>query len=181
MIPDITIRRALPEEAAFVAQLGRETFAATFGDSYAPHDLAAFFAGPYSDEYMETALADPANAAWIAVESEGRGAAGFGGFCLAGPARFDLDDPPQNPGALQRLYLRPAFQGRRIGTRLLELGLAWLEAAHYRPLFLSVDAENYGAQRLYARYGFVKIKEFAFMVGSHADREFLMEQKTGPR
>lgn len=176
----ITIRRAAPDEAAILAQLGRETFAETFGASYAPHDLAAFFAGPFSDEYMKAELAVPANAAWIAIADEGAGAAGLAGFCLVGPAKFDLTAPLPKPGSVRRLYLRAAFQGRGIGTRLLELGIAWLEAENYHPLFLSVDAENYGAQRLYARYGFVKIGEFAFMVGSHADREFLMEQKSTP-
>lgn len=175
----ITIRRAAPEEWAMVAQLGRETFDETFGSSYAPHDLAAFFAGPFSDEYMKAELAVPANAAWIAIAKEGTGAVGLAGFCLVGPAKFDLTAALPKPGAVRRLYLRSAFHGRGIGTQLLELGMAWLEAENYHPLFLSVDAENYGAQRLYARYGFVKTGEFAFMVGSQADREFLMERKTG--
>ena len=40
---------------------------------------------------------------------------------------------------------------------------------------LSVWAENHAAQRFYARYGFGKIADIDFYVGSHRDEEFLFE------
>jgi hypothetical protein len=38
-----------------------------------------------------------------------------------------------------------------------------------------VWSENRAAQRFYARYGFAKIADIGFMVGSHRDEEFLLE------
>jgi ribosomal protein S18 acetylase RimI-like enzyme len=38
---------------------------------------------------------------------------------------------------------------------------------------LSVWSGNPGAQRFYARYGFSKVADIHFMVGSHRDEEFL--------
>ena len=39
---------------------------------------------------------------------------------------------------------------------------------------LSVFSGNEGAQRFYARYGFVKVADVTFRVGSHIDDEFLL-------
>ena len=38
---------------------------------------------------------------------------------------------------------------------------------------LPIAGYNYGAQRFYARHGFEVVGEYSFMVGDHADREFI--------
>jgi GNAT superfamily N-acetyltransferase len=56
-------------------------------------------------------------------------------------------------GALESLYVLPAFQGRGIGSVLL----ARAQAAHPGGLTLWVFERNAGARALYARHGFVEI------------------------
>jgi len=60
-------------------------------------------------------------------------------------------------------------------VRLLEHALAFLDAT-FDHHYLSVFSENLGAQRLYSRYGFEIFHEYHFMVGNHADEEFLMRR-----
>ena len=74
------IRRAGPDDAVALADLGRTTFAATFGHLYPPEDLANFLGGAYALERMAAELADPRYAAWLA---EAGGAPV--GYAVAGP------------------------------------------------------------------------------------------------
>jgi len=45
-------------------------------------------------------------------------------------------------------------------------------------VLLSVYSENYGAQRFYQRYGFAKIADITFRVGTQLDAEFLYQLET---
>ncbi len=46
-------------------------------------------------------------------------------------------------------------------------------------LWIGVYSENHGAQRLYARQGFVKVGEYEFEVGAQRDREFIFWRGPG--
>ena len=55
---------------------------------------------------------------------------------------------------IDHLYLKPGFEGRGIGSQLLERALAKLD----RPVHLYTFQENRGACRFYERFGFVAIE-----------------------
>ena len=57
---------------------------------------------------------------------------------------------------------------RRLGRRLFQAALDWLERDGPRTLWIGVWSENLGAQRFYARHGFEKVGEYEFIVGSSA-------------
>lgn len=75
-----------------------------------------------------------------------------------------------------QLYVFAEFLNLRLGTRLMDMGLEWLASQGRSPLYVGVWSENYGAQRLYARYGFSKVGEYGFPVGSTVDREFILKR-----
>ena len=161
------IRRAQPGDEAILAKLGARTFTETFGHIYRPEDLAAFLETSHSEEVYRRGLRDPSMALWVAEN-----AAEAVGYAVAGPCTLPVDNRPERAGELGRLYVARSHQGHGLGVAMLEQVLVWLEE-HYEHLYLSVFSENIGAQRLYTRYGFSKIKEYKYMVGSHADHEFL--------
>ncbi len=168
---DVILRRAGPADAAALAALGRRTFTHTFGHTYRPEDLAAFLAESYSVEWHVALLADPARDTWVAAAG-----AGLVGFGVAGPCKLPVEALEPTAGEIQRLYLRDDWQGRGIGTRLLERLLADLAARGHDPLYVGVWAENTGAQRLYGRYGFTRVGEYFFPVGAHQDHEFILRR-----
>lgn len=173
------IRRLGPESAAMIAELGRQTFVDAFGAAYEAEDLAVFLAEAYAEPLIASWLGDPRLACFAAFRSgEPKRAVGY---ALAGPSAFDhageTPAPGPMPGAIKRLYILAAHQGGGLGVRLLAMSIRWLDEQGYRPIYLSAAADNFGAQRLYQRHGFEIVREFAFMVGRHADREFLMVRR----
>lgn len=166
------IRRAGPDDALALADIGRRTFAETFGHIYPPTDLANFLAATHTAAPVAAELADPRMAHWL-VERDGE----VIGYALAGAC--DLPHPEVNAGdgELKRFYLLASEQGRGTGSRLLAEVFAWLERDGPRDLWIGVFSENLGAQRLYRRHGFEKVGEYKFIVGETRDHEFILRRE----
>ena len=165
-------RRRDLDAAPVLSALGAETFCETFGGLYRPEDLNAFLREYHSPDCYRRLIADPGSAVWTATTQDGEAA----GYAAAGPCTLPVGDLPPRSGELKRLYVLGRFQGAALGGRLLTAALEWLEGA-YDALYLGVYAENSGAQRFYARYGFEKVGDYAFMVGEHADAEYIMKRR----
>jgi ribosomal protein S18 acetylase RimI-like enzyme len=165
------VRRATARDAAVLAKLTEVTFTETFGHLYPPEDLASFVAGTCSPAACAAALSDPRMAYWL-LGVAGEPAVGF---ALAGYCKLPIDGLEPTAGELRQLYVRSTHQGHGFGSRLFEAALAWLEQ-HYAPLYIGVWSRNDGAQRLYMRYGFVKVGEYDFPVGNTIDREFILKR-----
>lgn len=166
----VEIRPALAKDAQTLAALGAETFIATFGHLYDEKDLNAFLAKNHSASVYAALLRDPDYGVWLA-ETPGGVAVGY---AVAGPCSLPVPNLPANSGELARLYLKTGVQGAGLGARLLAVALAFLQNRFER-VYLSVYSENAAAQRLYQRFGFVKIRDYFYMVGDHADPEWIME------
>lgn len=166
----IEIRTAIASDAERLAALGAATFVETFGHLYKEQDLAAFLKDNHSVAAYEDLLADPAWRVWIAETTEGDAV----GYAVAGPCALPVPDRPENSGELARLYVLNSHQGGGLGSRMIAPMLKFLRE-NFTNIYLSVYSENYGAQRLYGRYGFEKIAEYFFMVGDHADPEWIMQ------
>jgi diamine N-acetyltransferase len=167
-----TIRRALPADAPTLATLGAATFTETFGHLYPPEDLQTFLTTSHSVDAWQRTLADPQRAVWIAQLSDATQI----GFIAVGACKLPVENREPHAGEIQQLYVLARHHNLRLGTQLMAVGLEWLEAQHHAPMYIGVWSENYGAQRFYARYGFNKVGEYGFVVGSTVDREFILKR-----
>jgi ribosomal protein S18 acetylase RimI-like enzyme len=169
---DLVLRRARPDDAAALARLGAATFVETFGHLYPSEDLLAFLEAARSETAYAGLLQDPA--VWIELALSARD--GPVGYVVAGGCKLPVPDLEPDAGEVRELYVLADHQGQRLGTRLLERALDWLERGGRGPLYVGVWSENHGAQRLYGRYGFEKVGEYDFPVGEQLDREFILRQ-----
>lgn len=167
-----TIRRAGPADAAALSELGARTFSDTFAHLYHPDDLRAFLSEAYGLERTRADLADPAKALWL-VEQAGRPI----GYALAGPCGLPHAEATPACGELNRFYLLKDHQGGGVGRRLFVQVMAWLQKDGPRDVWIGVWSENFGAQRFYAREGFVKVGEYGFPVGRTVDHEFILRRQ----
>jgi len=168
--PTRLIRRATSRDAAALAELGRDAFCAAFAHLYPPEDLASFLADSYSRGAFAAALADPAQALWIA-EADGRALA----YAHAGPCSLPHPEVTPDCGELKRLYVLPQGQNGGMGGALMRIALDWL-ARPGRMLWIGVWSKNLGAQRLYERHGFRKVGGYQFAVGNTRDDEFILRR-----
>ena len=104
------------------------------------------------------------------------------GYCTVAPCTLPAPDMPARSGELCRLYLTGAAQGQGLGKAFMDIAISWLDA-RFDHLYVGVYSENFRAQELYRRYGFEKVGEYRFMVGNHADLEWIMRrtQKTAEK
>ena len=154
-----------------LAALGAATFIEAFGHLYRPEDLNAFLREHHSPDSYRRLIADPETRIWVAKDADGA----LGAYAIAAPCTLPVEDMPQRSGELSRLYALQAHQGAGLGGRMLAIALDWLEQ-RFDHVFLSVYSQNDGAIRLYKRNGFEKVGAYSFMVGDHADPEFIMRR-----
>jgi len=172
MTGSLAIRRAGPDDAAALADIGAVTFTRTFGHLYPPEDLAFFLHESHSEAAYARLLSDARYALWL-LEDASRPV----GFAVAGPCGLPHEDVAPADGELKRLYLLPEVQNGGWGARLFEQALAWLERDGPRTVWISVWSDNHGAQRFYGRYGFGKVGEYEFPVGRVRDIEYMYRRK----
>lgn len=170
MPDDFSIARASEGDAAALSRIGRSTFTDTFGHLYRREDLEMFLEDKHSPQAYARVLGDDRTAAWLVRDAD----EAIVGYAVAAPCDLPVPNMKPNAGELARLYLSKEAQGGGVGGRLLREALQWL-TSNFDAVYLSVYAENPGAQRLYARHGFIKIHDYHYMVGNHADPEWIME------
>lgn len=170
-----TVRRATAEDAARLAGLSAAAFTETFGHLYPPDDLREFLASSHSEAAWARALEDPRRAVWIASVGDDAAIA----YLSVGACKLPVEKLEADAGEIHQLYVLAAHHNLRLGSRLMEIGLEWLQARGKSPLYVGVWSDNAGAQRFYARYGFVKVGEYGFPVGGTVDREFILRRE-GP-
>jgi ribosomal protein S18 acetylase RimI-like enzyme len=172
MTPTPLIRRATPDDASAFATISAATFVETFGHLYPPEDLQEFLARTCTPEACRKVLEDPNVGAWLAF----LGTADPVGFACVGACKLPVQNLEQTAGEVRQLYVLAKHHNLRLGSQLLNTALDWLISAGRQPLYVGVWSENYGAQRLYERYGFRKVGEYGFPVGKTVDREFILKR-----
>ncbi|GGB38975.1 N-acetyltransferase [Sphingomonas metalli] len=163
----IAFRDAEVADAAALARLGAESFTETFGHLYDPADLAAFLENHRATSWAAQ-LGDPAFAVRLG-EAEGRAVA----YAKLGPP--SLPFTPNGPAAeLRQFYILRPWQGSGAAQALMDWVLSTARARGAEELYLSVFVDNHRARRFYARYGFVEVGSYDFMVGTHRDEDHIM-------
>lgn len=172
MNPTPTFRRATPDDASALAKVSAATFIETFGHLYPPEDLQEFLARTCTAEACRKVLEDPNVGVWFAS----LGAGDPVGFVCVGVCKLPVKDLEPTAGEVRQLYVLSKHHNLRLGSQLLNIAFDWMASIGRQPLYVGVWSENYGAQRLYERYGFRKVGEYGFPVGKTVDREFILKR-----
>jgi diamine N-acetyltransferase len=168
----LTIRRATAADAVALAHLSEATFTETFGHLYPPEDLAEYVNRVCTPAACRQLIEDPKAGVWLAAR---KGEAPVG-FIVAASCKLPVENLEPDAGEIRQLYVLASHQNERLGSKLLDAALGWLAEQKREPLYIGVWSENVGAQRFYARYGFVKIGEYGFPVGKTVDHEFILKR-----
>ena len=169
-----TFRAPNAADAPALAQLGRDSFIAAFGHLYAPEDLAAFLDEVHDVNHVARRIASANRVYRLATSADGT----LAGYCqLVLRDSFEPASAALRPITLSQLYCAGSATGSGLGAALMDWALAEARTRGADEMRLSVWAENHGAQRFYARYGFEHIADIGFWVGNQRDDEFLYALK----
>ncbi|MDE2561535.1 MAG: GNAT family N-acetyltransferase [Sphingomonadales bacterium] len=167
----MTLRPAIPEDAAPLAALARRAMRAKWEHMYRPEDFAAWLSEAHSDEKAAKEIDDPGMRVAV-IEDEAGELVAFCKLVLSGT--FDpVHSDAKAPLELKQLYTAPDRLGMGLGARLMDWALDQARSHGADEIQLSVWSGNQDAQRFYTRYGFLKIADIIFPVGEQLDEEFL--------
>lgn len=169
--PDITTRRANPDDAGLLAELGARTFYETFAADNSSEDMAAYLASSFSLAQQTAELADPGSTFLIAEV----------GGAAAGYAKLHAGEPEEGiegaePVELVRLYVLREWLGRGVGQVLMRACVEEAQRAGHKTIWLGVWERNGRAQTFYRKWDFRPVGEHVFQLGSDSQTDILMER-----
>lgn len=176
--PNYTLRTARPEDAALLAELGERTFRETFAKDNTPEDMAGYLSRSFSPEIQTAELARPGSL-FLILEIDGTPAGyvhlqdGAADACLAESAQWS----GLHAMELIRIYLLQAWTGRRLGDVLMQASIAEAQRQGVEALWLGVWERNPRAIAFYRRWGFEKIGEHEFLLGTDLQTDHVMAQR----
>lgn len=163
------IRRAVASDAVALAALAARTFSETFGADNNPDDLALHLATSYRVSQQGAEIANPA---WDSLLAEVDGA--LAGFAqLREGAHPDCVTHP-HPVELYRFYVDRPWHGRGVAQQLMAAVLDTARERRADALWLSVWERNARAQAFYAKCGYARAGEKAFVVGTDVQTDWVM-------
>ena len=151
-----------------------------FIDAFVGHDLneradvEAYAAEAFALDQVRADLADPACRFVVAENDQG----------IVGYAAVRVSSEPAVTGAapveLWRIYVAPESRGRSVGSRLMDWCLESARRLGGDVLWLGVWEHNIAAHRFYERYGFERVGEHAFQLGSDTQIDSLFARPLSP-
>ena len=170
----IALAKANAATAAQLAELGRQTFQATFGAANTPEDLAAYLAENFGPEQQLAELQDP-ETTFLLAHMQG---ALVGYAKLREPSPLGLPDGQSPAGRLEieRLYVAEDWLGTGLGAALMRAILALAEQLHCTAVVLGVWEKNARALAFYQRFGFRRIGEHAFRLGQDVQNDLVLRK-----
>jgi len=165
----ISVRHAVPDDAASLAQLAARTFHDTFASDNDPKDLALHLAQAYGPVQQGRELADPDITTFL-VEA----ASELVGFAQLrrGPAPACVTG--EAPIELWRFYVAREWHGRGIAQQLMQHVELEARDTKARTLWLGVWEHNERAKAFYRKYDFVDVGSHVFTVGSDPQTDRIM-------
>ena len=168
----IEIRPIQFSELPILRKIAIDTYWDTFASSTTEENNQNFVDEAYTLEQFAKELNEPNSQYYLAWE--GTEAAGYLRLRLSNEVEHELGT---NTIELQRLYIHPNHQGKKIGSLLMETALNYALANKFDWIWLGVWEYNFRAQAFYKKYGFEKFSQHVFQVGDDPQIDWLLKKK----
>lgn len=168
----ITIRKAIPEDAALIAKLSRQTFYETFADSNTTSDMDKFMNEQFNNEVLMQEVETPGSIFYVAYEDDQP----------VGYVRLrNGDNHPEFKGAssieIARIYAIKKSIGKGVGRELMLKCIDIAQEMNRDIIWLGVWEKNERAIAFYQKWGFEKFAEHEFVLGNDVQTDWLMYKR----
>ena len=149
----LTFLPATPADAAQIRSLAERIWSESYAGIVSAEQMAYMIEWMYSEETITRELSEGVSWEVARLHSEAVGYLSV---------TFGVDAVAK----LNKLYLLPAHQGRGLGQEMLARVFALAAARGVSEIRLQVNRANLRAQLAYERFGFRRIEEAVFSIGS---------------
>ncbi|KAH7391393.1 acyl-CoA N-acyltransferase [Cadophora sp. MPI-SDFR-AT-0126] len=171
---EFRIRAAEPKDVEAIAALGSRVFSNSFGYSLSAVDLEAYLKSSYSHSAIASDLSNPNMDTIVATDANDH-VVGFSQLtrgttepCLAGV---------EKTVELQRLYVSEDCHGAGIGKKLANRIEEMAKEQGFLTMWLGVWEENFKAQKVYQKLGYVKVGSHDFKMGDCIQTDWILIKK----
>lgn len=158
------IRRAVPSDAAALADLGARSFVDAFGALNRADDTAMYVAKTYGEPQQRREIEDPNGVTLLAVDDDE----------MIAFSQLRRGSSPHGDVELARFYVDRGHHGRGIAHSLMDATLAAARTLGGTKLWLSVWERNPRAIRFYEKRGFTDAGTQPFLVGTDLQTDRVM-------
>jgi GNAT superfamily N-acetyltransferase len=173
---DVVLRTATAttDDAATLASLGARLFQQAFGADNDPEDLRLFLARTFAPSAQLTELADADRVVWIA-EIAGEPV----GYATLRRGSRSLCVSARSPAEVQRIYADSSWHGRGVGAALMQACIEEARTSGCDAVWLGVWERNPRGIAFYEKWGFRRVGEQRFLVGTDSQRDHVMALTLG--
>ncbi|MEO6611267.1 MAG: GNAT family N-acetyltransferase [Chitinophagaceae bacterium] len=167
----ISIRFAVPEDAALIAELSQQTFLETFADQNSKENMDKFMNETFSRQKLMSEVNMTGNIFLLAYSDQ----------AAVGYVRMRENNLPGQAGSgafeIARIYATANTVGKGVGRLLMQHCIDIAREKGKELLWLGVWEHNYRAIEFYKKWGFEKFSTHTFMLGDDPQTDWLMKKE----
>ncbi|KAM0544206.1 hypothetical protein ACHAPJ_011957 [Fusarium lateritium] len=167
----VSIRFATLADAGLIAALGAHVFSVTFGHSVEQHELDAFLEESFTEVSITKDIQDENKDVIVSTNDENE-VLGFA-YLTRGSSEPCVENEEKTV-ELQRIYVHPSAHGAGVGRSLEKAIETMAREQGFKNLWLGVWEENPRAIRAYEKWGYKKVGDHDFTIGSVVQRDEIM-------
>ncbi|PJJ48113.1 GNAT family N-acetyltransferase [Hymenobacter chitinivorans] len=167
----ITIRPATVQDLAQLQQIGRQTFSETFAATNSAANMRTYLEEGFATEKLTAELQNPDSQFYFAELNND-----VIGYLKVNTGAAQTEPQAADALEIERIYVRQAYHGQKVGQLLYEQALRLADQARARYVWLGVWEENPRAIRFYQKNGFVEFGRHVFTLGDEAQTDILMQR-----
>lgn len=167
----VNIKRITTADICLLQEIGRQTFTETFAAVNTEENMASYLDENFSPERLTAELNNENSEFYFAVlENEVIGYLKLN----FGDAQNELKN--SNALEIQRIYIKQAFQGKKVGQLLYEKAIETAKQKNVGYVWLGVWEHNTKAIRFYQKNGFVEFDKHIFQLGDDKQTDIMMKR-----
>jgi ribosomal protein S18 acetylase RimI-like enzyme len=167
----LEIQTATADDASLIATISRETFYDSFADQNTAEDMQLFLNTQFASEKLMAEVLDPLHIYFIAFLDDQPV-----GYCKIKPGAHSQMDGSAEAIEICRFYARKNSIGKGIGKAMMQHALSYAASLGKKKVWLGVWEKNHRAIAFYQSFGFSKLGEHDFLLGTDLQRDWLMQK-----